>query len=455
MALRIGLLFLAVFLFWHTPSMAQDLPPDQQLPPVASPTHRVQVDALPMLDTTPSFNAEAATEQWLARMPAQVRAKSDDYTAGSYMLQIVNLVYGLAVAALLLWFKLSARIRDWAEERTHSRVYQTMLYGVIYVTAITVLSLPLSIYEGYVREKAYGFSTQSFTQWAGDFAILFAAILAMTIVFLPLFYAAVRAVREVWWLMGAGLAILAMVLALAVYPITIAPLFNHYAPLPDSPLNQQILSLARANGVPADRLWVVDESAQSVRPTAHVTGFLGTTRITLSDNLLKQATPDEVLAVMGREIGHYEMGHTLRMVLLFGLVILVGFGFVALVFRFATGIFGGNWQVRQPDDVAGLPLIVALMSIFLFLVTPVTNSIVRTTEREADLFGVNAVRKPDAFASVALKLSHDRKVDPGSTEETVYFDQPSARGRIAMMMRWKAEHIRDLDIRDTVRDNPH
>lgn len=95
------------------------------------------------------------------------------------------------------------------------------------------------------------------------------------------------------------------------------------------------------------------------------------------------------------------------------------------------------------------------MSIFLFLVTPVTNSIVRTTEREADLFGVNAVRKPDAFASVALKLSRDMKLDPDATEETVYFDHPSGKSRIAMMMRWKAEHIRDLDIRDTVRDNPH
>lgn len=455
MALRIGLLFLAVFLLWQAPSMAQDLPIDQQLPPVAAPTHRVQSGDLPVLDTTPDFNAEAATEQWLARMPAEARTKSADYAASGYMLQIANLVYGLAVAALLLWFKISARIRDWAEDTTHSRINQTMLYGAVYVTAITVLTLPLSIYEGYVREKAYGLSTQSFTGWASDFAVLFIASLAMTLIFLPLFYAAIRAVRDVWWLIGAGLAILAMVVALSLYPVTIAPLFNHYAPLPDSPLTQQILSLARANGVPADRLWVADASAQSSRLTANVTGFLGTTRITLSDNLLAHATPDEVLAVMGREIGHYEMGHTLRMVLLFGLVILVGFGFVALAFRFATGIFGGNWQVRQPDDVAGLPLIVALMSIFLFLVTPVTNSIVRTTEREADLFGVNAVRKPDAFASMALKLSRDVKLDPDSTEETVYFDHPSGKSRISMMMRWKAEHIRDLDIRDTVRDNPH
>ena len=228
-----------------------------------------------------------------------------------------------------------------------------------------------------------------------------------------------------------------------------------YTPLRDSAQTQPLLSLARANGVPATRLWVADESARSSRLTAGVTGFLGTTRITLSDNLLRQGTPDEILAVMGRQIGHYEMGHTLRMALLFGLVILAGFAFVAFLFRFATGLFGGNWQVRKPDDIAGLPLILALMGIFLFLFTPVTNSIVRTTEREADLFGVNAVRKPDAFASLVLKQAGTHKLDPGVTQETIYFDQPSGKSRIAMMMRWKAEHLRDVDVRDSVRTNPH
>lgn len=455
MTLRFGLFFLAAFLLWLPPAMAQDLPVEQQLPPVAAPTHRVDVGQLPVLDTTPEFNAEAATGQWLARLPQEQRTRSDAYSEGGYALQIVNLVYGLGVAGLLLWFQISARIRDWAEERTRSRAYQAMLYGVILVTAVTILTLPLSIYEGYVREHAYGHSRQSFMQWAGDFAILFTTVLAAAVVFLPLFYAAIRAAREIWWLLAGGLTILAMVVGITIYPVAIAPLFHRYTPLPDSAQTQPLLSLARANGVPANRLWVADESARSARLSADVTGFLGTTRITLSDNLLRQGTPDEVLAVMGRQIGHYEMGHTLRMVLLYGLVILVGFGFVAFAFRLATDMFGGNWQVRRPDDIAGLPLILALMGIFLFLFTPVTNSIVRTTEREADLFGVNTVRKPDAFASLVLKQAGYRKLDPGFTEETMYFDHPSGKSRIAMMMRWKAEHLRDLDIRDTVRSNPH
>ena len=431
-------------------AVAQDLPVDQQLPPVAAPTRHVEIGQLAVLNTVPQFDPQTATETWLARVSGDARAKSDAYFEGGYYLKVVDLAYGLAIAALLLWLQISARIRDWAEELTRGRAWQVMLYAVVYVAAVTVLTLPLSIYEGYVREHDFGLSNQSFLQWAGDFATGFALTLIGGLIFLPLFYAAIRAAREVWWLWAAGLAILVMVVALVIYPVAVAPLFNHYSPLPDSPLKQDILSLARANGVPADNVWLVDESRQSDRISANVSGFLGTTRISLNDNLLNKASHDEVLAVLGHEMGHYVMDHTTRLMLLLGLVMIAGFGFAAWGFGFATGIFGGNWQVRAPSDIAGLPLLVALMSIFLFLATPLTNSIVRTTEQQADIFGVNAVRKPDAFASVVLKLSSYRKLDPGPIEEAIFYDHPSGRSRIAAMMRWKKEHIRDPDIRDSV-----
>ncbi|HKB95741.1 MAG TPA: M48 family metalloprotease, partial [Rhizomicrobium sp.] len=104
------------------------------------------------------------------------------------------------------------------------------------------------------------------------------------------------------------------------------------------------------------------------------------------------------------------------------------------------------WKI---SEVAGLPLLMALGGLFLFLATPVTNSISRTAEYQADLFGLNAVRKPDAFASVMLKLSTYRKLEPGRWEEIIFYDHPSGRTRIAAAMRWKKEHIADSDIRDT------
>ena len=194
----------------------------------------------------------------------------------------------------------------------------------------------------------------------------------------------------------------------------------------------------------------MDASRQSNRISANVSGFLGTTRITLNDNLLKQGTPDEILAVLGHEMGHYVMGHILRGLLLMGLMTVIAFAFLHWGFRFATELFGGQWQVRRVNDIAGLPLLVALASLFFFLATPLTNSIVRTAEHQADIFGLDAVRKPDAFATAMLKLSTYRKLEPGKWEEIVFFDHPSGRTRVMDAMIWKKEHIRDVDIRDTV-----
>jgi STE24 endopeptidase len=89
----------------------------------------------------------------------------------------------------------------------------------------------------------------------------------------------------------------------------------------------------------------------------------------------------------------------------------------------------------------------ALVTFFLLLATPVSNTITRTTEIQADMFGINVARKPDAFATVVLKLSSYRKLDPSPWEEFIFYDHPSGHTRIWEVMRWKAEHLNDPDIK--------
>ena len=438
-----------VLLLYALPATAQDLPPSQQLPPRAATTAHVQSMALPVLDATPKFNAARATEKYLARVNGAARARSDAYFEGGYWLKLVDLIYGLAVAALLLWLPISTGIRDWAAAHTGRPMLQVAIYAAAYVVIVTVLEFPLSLYEDFFREHAYGLSNQSFGGWFGDFATATAVSLVACVIALPILYAAIRLARRAWWIWGAGLTVLFLIVVMAIYPVAIAPLFNHYTPLPPGPLKNDILSLARANGIPAGNVWVDDASRQTNEISANVSGFLGTTRITLNDNLLHRGTHDEILAVLGHEMGHYVMGHTTRLILLFGLVFAAGFAFVAWGFGFATGLFGDAWKVHEVADVAGLPLLAALAGIFLFLATPVTNTITRTTEQQADIFGLNAVRKPDAFATAILKLSTYRKLDPGKWEEIIFYDHPSGRTRIHTAMVWKKEHIADPDIRDT------
>jgi Zn-dependent protease with chaperone function len=434
--------------FFAAPALAQDRM--LGLPPRAAPTAHIDVHQLPVLDATPKFDPARATQAYLARVSGPARARSDAYFEGGYWLMAVDLVWTLAIMAGLLWLGVSAAIRDWAAARTGNAFFQTVIYVAAFTGLVAAAEFPLTLYEDFFREHAYGLSNQSFLSWLGDYGTGLALSLVAALILIPLIYAAIRRTGKNWWLWGAGIVIAFQIVLAVIYPVFVAPLFNHYSPLPDGKLKTEILSLARANDIPADTVWVVDASRQTNRISANVSGFLGTTRISLNDNLLKQGTQDEVLAVMGHEMGHYVMGHVLRAILLSGLLIILAFAFMHWGCRFLIARFGGRWRVRQLEDVAGLPVLVGLISLFFFVMTPVSNSISRTAEHQADIFSLDAVRKPDAFATAMLKLSTYRKLDPGKWEEILFYDHPSGCTRIMDAMVWKKEHIRDPDIRDTV-----
>jgi Zn-dependent protease with chaperone function len=95
-------------------------------------------------------------------------------------------------------------------------------------------------------------------------------------------------------------------------------------------------------------------------------------------------------------------------------------------------------------DLAGYPLLIIIFSLYTFALKPVTNNVIWTAEAQADRFGLDAARQPDAFASAVLKLGLDRKLDPGPLEEFLFLHHPSGRNRIQMAMEWKAKHLDEL-----------
>lgn len=414
--------------------------------PKAAPTHAVYVQNLPPAVTKANFDPEKATNAYLAQVSGPARARSDAYFEGGYVLQAVDAAYAIVVFALLMWLKISARMRDIAQRWARSRFLQVPIYVVQFFILTTALTFPLTVYENFFREHRYGLSNQNFLQWLGDYGKgTGVGLIAATIV-LALIYAAIRRSPRFWWAWGTAIAVAFFIVTATIAPVYIAPLFNTYTSLKPGPLKDRLLSVARSEGIPANDVYVFDASKQSKRISANVSGMFGTTRISLNDNLLNRTTPDEIVAVLGHEMGHYVLDHATRGIVLIGLVFFVVFGLSAWGFRALTGVFGGNWDVREVDDPAGLPVLAALFTFFMLLATPVNNTITRTMEAQADIFGVNAVRLPDAFSKAVLQLSEYRKLDPAPWEEFVFYDHPSGRSRISMMMRWKAEHLNDPDI---------
>jgi STE24 endopeptidase len=398
----------------------------------------------PASSTSPGSNLDptAATAAYLASVPPAEKARSDAYFEGGYWLILWDFLAGAVVYLILLRTRLSARMRDFAQRLTKRKPLQTWVYWMQYLVLTSIVFFPLSVYEGFFREHKYGLANQTFGPWMGDQMKGFLISLILGGLGLMLFYGVLRRASKSWWLWGSLTAIFLLAVASLIAPIYIAPLFNKYKKLEDSRVKDPILSLARANGITVHDVYEVDASRQSKRVSANVSGFLGTERITLNDNLLNRCTLPEIEAVMGHEMGHYVLHHVYKGVLFFGVLIVIGFAAVRWAFDRIVASKGASWGVSDVGDVASLPLFILLISTYFFLLTPVTNSYIRTEEAEADLFGLNATRLPDGMAKVALKLGEYRKLDPGELEEIVFFDHPSGRSRIAMAMRWKAENLK-------------
>ena len=243
-----------------------------------------------------------------------------------------------------------------------------------------------------------------------------------------------------WWAWGGALATLYTLFVIVIAPLFIDPLFNTYVPLPPGPTRDSILSLARANGIPSDDVYVFNASRQTTRISANVGGALGTTRIALNDNLLERTSLPEIRAVMAHEMGHYVLHHIWRSTIYLGVLAFVALLLLDRAFDRALQRWGTRLGIRDRADIAGLPLAAALLSVLGLLATPITNTISRSEESEADIFGLNAAREPQAFASVAIRLASYRKLDPGALEELLMYDHPSGRTRVHMAMQWLKEN---------------
>ncbi len=433
LATALGCLIFFCAAFGTTPALAQP-PATNQMPSVIQVPAEAQASA--------HFDATAATNAYLAQIPADKTARSDAYFEGGYWLILWDFLYGVVVALLLLNLRWSARMRDLAERVTRFKPVHTFVYWLQYLVLTTILIFPLTVYENYFREHKYGLATQTFGPWMGDqikglgVGLVLGGLLAI------LLFGIVRRFPQTWWLWGAVVTNLYLIFVALIAPVYIFPIFNKVTRLDDPKIVAPILTMARANGIPAKDVYTIDASRQSTRMSANVSGFAGTMRITLNDNLLRRGSPEEIQAVMGHEMGHYVMNHIYKGIMFNLIETVLFFGCLYWGLGWALQRWGEKWQIRGVGDTAVLPLVLLLASIFSFVFTPIDNTFTRTQEHEADMYGLNTSRQPDGFAQAAIHLGEYRKMSPGPVEEWIFFDHPSGRNRIFDAMRWKAENLR-------------
>ncbi|WP_337658659.1 M48 family metallopeptidase [Sphingorhabdus sp. Alg231-15] len=386
------------------------------------------------------FDVEAATRAYIDTLQGAELEKSNSYFEGGYWLILWGALITFLADFFLLKSRLSSGFRAWAERKMKRLWAVTWLTSIPYLLASFLLTLPWVIYTDFFREKQYDLMSQSFGEWAGEQAIgLLISLIVFPLLVMAIF-AVIRRAPKTWWIWGTGVISIFLFIGLLLGPVFISPLFNDYTEMEPGPLRDRIVAMAAEHDVPTENIYVFNQSKQHKRISANVSGVGPTIRISLNDNLLERTDPEEVAAVMGHELGHYVLGHTWRSIFIIGLIMAVGLFLIARIAPRLIARHGDKWGVRNMSDPAALPLFGMLLTVYFLAATPALNTLIRVNESDADLFGLNAAKEPDGFAKVAMRLSEYRKIEPGSTEEMLFFDHPSGATRVRMAMEWKAQN---------------
>jgi STE24 endopeptidase len=347
------------------------------------------------------------------------------YHRSGNILWTLGLALSLLIPGLLLFSGISARL--WATAaRWGRRWYPSLaIYALLFILITSVMAFPLAYYEGFVRQHAYGLSTESFRSWAGDWlkSVALSGVGLAVVIWIP--YLLLRRSTERWWLY-AGVATLPLTtLLLVVSPAWIDPLFNDFRRLREPALEQRIVALADRAGIPGSRVYRVNKSAETKTVNAYVTGLGTTKRIVLWDTILAKLEPDQIEFVVAHEIGHFVLHHVLALILLATVLATVSFYVIHRVAGRLILRFGPRFGFSRLSDPASLPLLVLLGTLVSVISAPAVLAFSRHLEHEADRFALELTRNNRAAALAFIRIQ----------EENLSVPRPGPP-----YMMWRASH---------------
>ncbi len=307
-----------------------------------------------------------------------------------------------------------------------------------------ILSIPFSLYREFVVEKKFGFSKMTFKLWIID--NLKEGILSIILSALLTIVASIFFVKcpSSWWFILAAVLICFTFIMQIIYPKFIAPLFNKFSPLEEGELKEKLSVLLQKTGFVSDGIFIMDASKRSGHSNAYFTGFGKSKRIVLFDTLTKTLTADELVAVLGHELGHFKLKHILKrliftipleFVLLFALYKLAQFTDLYTGFGFA------NITAQNVSSVQfiGLFLAILIYGSISEIISPITNIFSRKDEYEADKFSVEHCNNKEDLISALIKLNSDNLSELLPPKLYVFwnFSHPTLIERIAALKKKK------------------
>ncbi|EPF0461637.1 M48 family metallopeptidase [Campylobacter coli] len=307
----------------------------------------------------------------------------------------------------------------------NSRLENT-LFLLAFLIITSILNLPLSIYESFVKDKAHGFSNMTLKLFIKDtiksliLTLIFGFLILYALLFCYDFFG------TFWWLAAFIFAFCVIVIINVIYPTLIAPIFNKMEKLEDENLLSKINDLMKQCGFNANGVYVIDASKRDKRLNAYFGGLFKSKRVVLFDTLLKALSERELLAVLGHELGHFVHKDIIKALINGAITIFLLFFIFAHLPDFV-------YQESHLEGVNGgvFALLFIFANIFSFIISPLINALSRKNEFAADQHGAKVTSKEDMKnALIALARENKAFIKTSKIYTFFYLSHPSISDRI-------------------------
>ncbi len=376
-------------------------------------------------------------------MAAPSSAHGDSPQARQYnrtrrRLNIADFALSLAMLAVLLATGWTVSLHDLAYLHLARENYLLALF--LYVVMLALLGKLLGIaldYYGFRLEHRFGLSTQKFGSWLWDEfkGWLVGVVLAGMVA--ELIYWFIRVLPQNWWLVAWVVFIGLFILLAQIAPVVLFPIFYKFEPLEDEELRERLMRLSDRAGTQVRGVYEWKLSEKSRKANAALAGLGGTRRIIIADTLLENYSPEEIEAILAHELGHHVLKHTIKGIVLQGLISFFAFWGANLVLQYAIEQKHFLGMTRL-SDFSNLPLLALVSTVLGFLAAPALNAYSRYNERQADRYAWDAIPDVAPFISSMNKLADQNLAErsPSRVVEWLFHSHPAISKRIAAAEAW-------------------
>ena len=315
-----------------------------------------------------------------------------------------------------------------------------MVFSPLLWLTIAFLTLPLDIY-GEAVEKRYGISVQSWGSWSWDWIKGQLISLVLGTILVWLLYVVIRRSPRRWWFYFWLISLPIGAFLVFLQPLVIDPLFHKFEPLQqkDPALVASLEKMLQHAGqdIPPERMFWMGAGEKTTSLNAYVTGIGSSKRLVVWDNTIAKMNTPEIVFVAGHETGHYVLKHIPKAMVCFAVLMLVAFYLGYRVIGWVLARWGSHWKVRGLEDWASLPVLLLLLSVFSFVVTPISSAFSRYLEHQADQYGLEVTHglTPDSGQAAARAFQVLGEVglsdpDPNPVNVFLFYDHPPVSDRV-------------------------